>query len=314
MMKKEEFFYNSADKLTKIHGIRWIPEGEIKCVLQISHGMLEHMNRYNEFAASMAAKGILVAGNDHLGHGDSLLGEENRGFFSEEDGNKAVLEDMHTLYNMLKEQYKDIPYFLLGHSMGSFLARQYLTLYGGIDGAIIVGTGHQPYVLVGAGIMITRVLAFFKGWRYRSKFVDDLALGGNNKAFKPERTKADWLSRDEKIVDDYLSDKRIDFMFTLNAYYNMFKGMAYLYDKNNLEKIPRDLPVIFLSGEKDPVGGFGRDVLRLCDDFKRMGMKDVECRLYKDDRHEIINELDRKTVYEDIVNWIGRHIGNDFGI
>lgn len=310
-MKKEEFFYNSSDKITKIHGIKWIPEGEIKCVLQISHGMLEHIDRYDEFAVSLATKGILVAGNDHLGHGTSLLKEEDRGYFSEENGNKAVIEDMRTLSNMLKEQYGNIPYFLLGHSMGSFLVRQYLTLYSpGIDGAIIVGTGQKPYVLVKAGMVISGVLAFFKGWRYRSRFVDNLALGGNNKSFKPERTKADWLSRDEKIVDDYLNDKRIDFMFTLNAYYNMFKGMAYLYDKNNLEKIPKDLPVILLSGEKDPVGSFGRDVVKLYDDFKKMGIKDVECKLYKDDRHEIINELDRELVYEDIVSWIRRHTEN----
>lgn len=309
MVKKEEFYYDSADKKTKIHAIKWVPEVKIKAVLQITHGMLEHIDRYNEFANALAAKGILVAGNDHLGHGSSLLTENDRGFFSECEGNKVVIEDIHKLMELIKKQHGDVPYFLLGHSMGSFLIRQYITIYNqGIDGAIIVGTGHQPYALLKSGLLITKIIAAFKGWRYRSKFVNNLAIGNNNKHFEPSRTNVDWLSKDEIIVDAYKNDKRINFIFTLNSYYNMFKGMICLYDNNNLKKMPKELPIIFLSGEQDPVGNFGKDVVKLHNNFKNLGMKDVSFKLYKDDRHEIINELDRETVYRDIENWILQRI------
>nr|WP_300092398.1 alpha/beta hydrolase [Sedimentibacter sp.] len=309
MVKKEKFYYDSSDKLTKIHGLKWIPEGEIKGILQISHGMLEHMDRYHEFASYLAEKGILVAGNDHLGHGYSLHNEENRGYFCHDNGNEKVIEDMHSLNQILKNENKDVPCFFLGHSMGSFLLRQYITIYNGeLDGAIIMGTGKQPYALLKSGIIITRIIALFKGWRHRSTFVDKLAIGNNNRAFEPARTRADWLSKDENKVDEYIKDKKIDFVFTLNAYYNMFKGMEQLYIKKNLDSMDRDLPVIFLSGKKDPVGNFGKDVKKVYEEFKNLGMKNLDIKIYEDDRHEILNETDREMVYRDIENWIGCYL------
>lgn len=307
MVKKEEFYYDSSDKTTKIHGVKWIPDGEVKGILQISHGMLEHMDRYNEFAVYLASNVILVAGNDHLGHGYSLTNEENRGYFCQDNGNKTVIEDMHKLRKIIETEFKHKPYFFLGHSMGSFLLRQYITIYNeGLHGAIIMGTGNQPYALLKSGIIITRLIALFKGWRYRSSFVNKLAIGNNNKKFEPARTSVDWLSKDEKRVDDYIRDKRIDFVFTLNAFYNMFKGMESLYNKNNLHNMNKELPVIFLSGAKDPVGNFGKDVKKVYDDFKEMGMKNLDIKIYEDDRHEILNETDRDIVYRDIEKWILR--------
>lgn len=309
MVKKEEFYYDSSDKVTKIHGVKWIPDGEIKGILQISHGMLEHMDRYNEFAGYLAARGILVAGNDHLGHGYSLNNEEDRGYFCRDNGNKTVIEDMHKLNQILKNEYKDIPYFFLGHSMGSFLLRQYITIYNEkLQGAIIMGTGNQPYALLKSGIIITKLIALFKGWKYRSRFVDKLAIGNNNKKFEPARTSVDWLSRDENKVDEYKADKKIDFVFTLNAYYNMFKGMECLYKVSNLRNMDKELPVIFLSGAKDPVGNFGKDVKKVYEDFKAVGMKYLDIKIYDDDRHEILNEIDRETVYSDIEKWVLRRI------
>ncbi len=309
MANKVEFYYDSADLITKIHAIKWVPNGEIKCILQIAHGMLEYIDRYDEFANAMADLGIVVSGNDHLGHGSSLINEESRGFFSENNGNKAVIDDMNKLSSILKEQYPNVPYFILGHSMGSFLVRQYITIYNsGISGAIIVGTGHQPYALLKLGLIITKLIGTIKGWRYRSKFVNNLAIGNNNKKFQPSRTNVDWLSRDEKIVDEYIKDTRINFIFTLNSYYNMFKGMITLYDDNNLKKMFKDLPIILLSGDKDPVGNFGKDIAILYDKYKKLGFNDVTYKLYKEDRHEILNELDKDIVYKDIGNWILSHI------
>jgi alpha-beta hydrolase superfamily lysophospholipase len=307
MAIKEEFFYDSADGKTKIHAFIWRPEIEIKGLLQIAHGMLEHIDRYDNFASFMASKGILVAGNDHLGHGLSLLSQEDRGYFGQGDGNKTLIEDMRKLRDILKEEYQDLPFFLLGHSMGSFLVRQYISLYDDLEGALIVGTGHKPFIAVKSGLIMCKLMAAFKGWRYRSRFINKLTIGGNNKYFKPARTKSDWLTKDEKIVDAYIKDERIDFIFTLNAFYYMFKGMLYLYDKDYMDKIPRNLPMIFLSGDKDPVGNFGRDVRRLYD-LHKIKMTDVTCKLYKDDRHEILNESDKETIYRDILMWIRERI------
>ena len=303
-MTRNEFYYNSSDSRTKIHAIKWIPEGEIKAVLQISHGMLEHIERYEEFANYMAKNGILTVGNDHIGHGSSVLNEEYRGYFGEEDGNMVLIEDMHSLMNIIKSEYPDKPYFILGHSMGSFLTRQFITLYGNeIEGAVISGTGQQPLGLIKFGVFITRFIALFKGWSYRSKFVDFLSLGSNNNKFKPARTKFDWLTQDTDIVDNYISDFRINFIFTLNGFYNMFNGILRMNDAKKLVNIPKDLPIIFISGSKDPVGNFGKDVAKAFNMYKKLNLSNISMKLYKDDRHEILNELDREQVYEELLMW-----------
>lgn len=305
-MSTEEFCYSSSDGKTKIYAVKWIPEHEIKAVLQISHGMLEHIERYNEFAEYMAEHGILTVGNDHLGHGKSVADEDNRGYFGEPDGNHTLIEDMHSLMSIIKNENPDVPYFMLGHSMGSFLTRQFITLYGSeIDGAIISGTGQQSLKFIKFGIYITKLIASVKGWNYRSKFVDFLALGGNNNKFKPARTKFDWLTRDADIVDNYISDSRISFIFTLNGFYNMFKGMIIINEQESLKCIPKNLPMLFLSGDRDPVGNFGRGVAKAFDIYKELGMKNISMKLYREDRHEILNELDREQIYEDILMWIG---------
>ncbi len=304
-MSNSEFYYDSSDGKTKIHAVKWIPEHEIMAVLQISHGMLEHIERYDEFAAYMADHGILTAGNDHPGHGSSLENKESRGYFGEPDGNLVLIEDMHRLMNIMKKENPDVPYFMLGHSMGSFLTRQFITLYGDeIDGALILGTGQQDEKLIKLGMYISKLMASVKGWNYRSKFVNFLTLGGNNNRFKPARTKFDWLTRDEDIVDNYISDSRINFIFTLNGFYNMFKGMLIMNDPKSIEGIPKNLPLLFMSGDCDPVGNFGRDAAKAFDIYKKSGMKNISMRLYKGDRHEILNELDREQVYEDILMWI----------
>lgn len=306
MVLKEELYFKSNDNKTKIHGIKWVPSDQkIRIILHIAHGMLEHIDRYDDFANYLAQNGVLVVGNDHLGHGSSIISEEDRGFFAEENGNKIVLEDMHTLSNIIKAEYPNLPYFLLGHSMGSFLARQYIINYEKeLNGVIIVGTGFQPFILIKLGEIITRIISIFKGWRYRSRFINSLTIGKNNKKFEPGRTKVDWLSRDQEIVDNYINDKRIDFIFTLNAFYNMFKGMLHLYDNNNISKIQKDFPMILLSGEDDPVGNFGKDIVKLYNSYKKIGMVNVSYKLYENDRHEIINELDREIIYKDILNWM----------
>lgn len=308
MTKKEDLFYDSRDNRTKIHAICWIPESApIRGILQIAHGMMEYIDRYDDFARNLSEAGYVVAGNDHLGHGDSVSKEEDRGFFCDKGGDRILIEDMHELMNIMKKRYPSVPYFMLGHSMGSFLVRRYITIYGKeIQGAVIVGTGCQPYILVKTGELLTGLIASVKGWRYRSRFINNLAIGGYNRRFEPVKTPFDWLTRDERVVEAYRKDPRTDFIFTLNAYYHMFRGMSQLYRKKNLERMPKDLPVIFLSGDEDPVGDFGKGVLRAYESFRKSGMKNVSIKLYKGSRHEIINELDRETVYKDITEWMNQ--------
>lgn len=307
-MKKNEFRFPSSSGTVDIRSMEYVPEGKIIAVLQIAHGMVEFIDRYENFAAFLASKGILVVGNDHIGHGGSVKSEEDWGYFGE-NGNRILLDDMHELTRLTKEKYPNLPYFLLGHSMGSFYARQYLGEFGNeLDGAIIMGTGLEPLFVVKGGMFLCKLIALFKGWRYRSNFVNQVAFGSYGKKFEPLRTRADWLSKDEALVDWYINEPRCSFLFTLNAYYSMFEGIARLHDKKLLEKVPKDLPIFFVSGEDDPVGSFGKEVVYSVETLKEVGVKNIDMKLYPNDRHEILNETDKETVYVDLYEWLMKHI------
>ena len=310
-MKKMYFTYPSNDSLTEIHGICWVPEGEVKAVLQIAHGMVEFIDRYDEFARFLAEKGILVAGNDHLGHGASVRSEEYWGYFAKKDGNTVLLKDMNRLRKIVQKRYPHVPYFMLGHSMGSFLMRQYICVYGeGLAGTIIMGTGYQPAAMTAMGMQVCKVLAAVKGWHHRSALVDGMAFGSYNKKFgKP--TGKEWLSRNPENVQKYVKEKRCNFRFTLNGYYNLFYSIHALSNPEYLEGMPKELPVFFVAGEEDPVGQFGKGVEMVFEQFIDLGMEDVECKLYAEDRHEILNELDREDVYQDIYEWISRVLAEE---
>lgn len=309
MARTEHFYFASHAPGRQIHGVRWLPEGQPRAVLQITHGMVEYIERYQDFAQWLNERGFLVTGHDHLGHGNSIRTKADYGYFADEDANGTVLADVHRLTQLTKESYPGLPYFLLGHSMGSFYARQYLCQYGEeLDGAIIMGTGCQPRMLVRAGKLLTTLVAAVKGWHHRSKLVTTVAFGGYNKRFEPVRTPKDWLTRDEAIVDAYIADERSSFIFTLNAYHAMFSGIDRLYDKNLLDRMPKDLPVFFVAGEEDPVGDFGKGVRRAAQMCRDAGVKKVDLKLYPKDRHEILNELDRQQVYKDLLCWMEEHM------
>ena len=309
MIKTEHFTYPSADGKTTIHAMRWIPEGEITAILQIVHGMLEFIERYDDFATWLAERGFLVVGNDHLGHGDSLTCEEERGYFADKVPDRTVLMDMRELHRMTEREYPDLPYFMLGHSMGSFLAQYYLCCYGKrLDGAIISGTGYHSKPEAGFGMSLCKGIARRKGWHYRSSFVNKLVMGSMNKRFEPARTPCDWLSRDQAVVDAYIADYRTRFVFTLNAFYGMFHTLSVIADDKELGKIPVTLPVLFISGELDPVGNFGAGVKKTLAKYASVGIRDVQCRIYPNDRHEILNELDKEDVYKDVERWMREKI------
>lgn len=306
MVQKEDFYFGSRDGEHTIHAIRWIPEAERPvCILQVIHGMTEHIDRYDEFARYLAGKGILVVGDDHLGHGKSVNPGETFGYFCKEDAATVLVRDEHRLKKIMQEQYQGIPYIILGHSMGSFIARNYLIRYGsGIDGAIIMGTGMQSK----PGLAVVRVLAgiqtLFCGPKHVSKLIDRLAFGSSNKRIESPKTSSDWLCTNVESVERYLQDPLCGFVFTANGFQTLMKLIWNLHDEEKLRKMPRQLPVLFVSGEEDSVGDYGRAVKAVYDSFVRLGMEHVQMKLYPGDRHEILNELDRENVYGDIYRWI----------
>lgn len=303
-MEKKEFYFLSNDSATRIHAIEWVPEGKPKAVLQILHGMVEYIDRYSEFAGYLADKGYYVVGHDHLGHGQSVQSKEFYGYFHETKGNEYVIGDIHILRQMTEKKYPGVPYFILGHSMGSFLLRQYLTMKGeGLAGAVIMGTGHQPLAVLSAGQKVCKTIAKMKGWKTRSQFVNNLSFGSFNKKFEPAETPKDWITSDKEKRLEYVNDPLTSFTFTVNGYYFMFEGMKTLEQKGNVDKIPKNLPIFFVAGQDDPVGDFGKGVTRVYKKFKDIGIEDVEMKLYPGDRHEILNETDREQVYQDLYQW-----------
>ena len=309
---RDEFYFPSKDGNTEIHTIEWKPEGEVRAVLQICHGMVEYIKRYDEFAQFLCEKGFYVVGNDHLGHGKSVQSKSEYGFFEKKYGNACVLGDIHTLRQRTVKKYPEMPYFMLGHSMGSSLLRQYIQMYGnGLSGVVLMGvvTDHRRSSLLFVK-QLCRLMAAVRGWHYRSRMVDELVTGSCNKKFKPSVTRADWITSDKEHLDAYVTDPLCSFMFTVNAYYSMMAGMLGMQKKENISMIPKSLPVLFVSGAEDPVGNFGKGVRKVCEIYKSAGLRDVSLKLYEGDRHEILNETNREQVYQELYEWFEEKLSN----
>lgn len=307
MTEKEEFYFGSRDGEHKLHAIKWIPETEKPiCILQIVHGMTEHIGRYDSFARFMAAKGILVVGDDHLGHGLSVKEGEIRGYFCKEDAATVLVRDEHRLKKMMQEQYPGVPYIILGHSMGSFILRNYMLRYGsGIDGAIIAGTGMPPRRQTFFAWMLAVVLGIIAGPKHVCRGLDKIAFGAYNRGLQagPEDS-GDWLSVNPENVKAYRQDSMCHFVFTANGFQALMKLILNLYDTEKLKQMPKNLPVFFASGQEDPVGNYGRAVEQVFHSFEELGMEQMQLKLYPGDRHEILNEADREDIYGDIYRFI----------
>lgn len=302
-MKKEEMTIPSTDEKTELHVITWAPDEEPKAVVQLVHGMAEYMERYDEFARYLTTRGYAVIGHDHLGHGKSVTDPSKLGFFAEENGDKIVILDMYGVTQLAGRLWPDKPVFILGHSMGSFLVRRYITRYSDdIAGAVVMGTGDQPAAASAFGLAIANSKKKRHGNMYISSTLDKMALGNNNKPFRPNRTPVDWLSVNEENVDRYMADELCGFSFTVSAYADFFKVLQDLAHNADVEKLSHGLPVLITSGELDPVGG-EKACKAVLAKYKGLGMEDVTLKLYPGDRHEILNENDREQVYEDLGDW-----------
>lgn len=299
----------SSDGKTPIRFRVCVPDGEIRGIVQIAHGIAEHVERYDAFAAFLADHGFLVAANDHLGHGKSISNNDSLGFFAEQHGWMHAVKDMRQLYERMHAEYPALPYFLFGHSMGSFLTRTYLIDYpDGLTGAVICGTGQQAGALVKSGLLLGKIEALLHGPKYRSPLLDQLAFGAYNKGFAPPRTRYDWLTRDNALVDAYIADPRCGFMPTASLFSDMMGGISYISKPANLARMNKTLPVFFISGDKDPVGENGKGVKKAFALFQKAGMRDATLKLYPNCRHEILNEIGKETVMEDVLNWLDSKI------
>ena len=305
MTNQKDFTFLSSDGKTMLHGILWEPEKEPIAVLQIVHGVAEYIGRYDHFARFLNEQGIAVAGHDHLGHGLSVTENGTPVYFGDGNTWQTVVDDVYLLHTKLKKDYPDIPHLLMGHSMGSFVARTYLIRYPGtVKAAIIMGTGWQQGLTITAGLAIANVIAR-KGADQTSDTITKLAFGPYLKPFKPVRTPLDWLSADTDNVDAYIADPLCGAPTTVGLFREMLKGFRFNQKFGNLDKMDRRTPILLISGEKDPVGALGAGVRQTYAEFKRSGIGDCTMKLYPGLRHEILNEKAmQQTVYEDIWNWM----------
>lgn len=300
-----ENHYPSSDGRTEIYFTAWIPEGEVRAVLQIVHGMQEYIERYEEFAEVMAGQGFVVVGHDHLGHGRSMRNSQDLGYFAKKRSAEILIRDTAYLMHITKEDWPDRPYVLLGHSMGSFLVRRMMMEYpNAADLVIVMGTGWQKPLLLKSGHMLAAVLTVLRGGRYRSRFVHQLGAGGYGKKIEGARTDCDWLSRDEAVVDAYRADPFSYYVFPVGGYLALTDMISWVQDKQHRNRGRADLPVLLISGAEDPVGDNGQGVRRTAEFLRRSGFERVQVKLYEGARHEILNELDRREVYADIAQWI----------
>ena len=311
-MVTKNFTFLSNDGKTAVHAVKWTPDtGEYNAILQITHGMVEFIERYIPFAEFLTTKGYMVVGHDHIGHGQSVASQDDWGYFCEGSPSDVLVEDMHKLRTMIQEENPDVPYFMLGHSMGSFMLRKYLAVHNEkLRGAIIMGTGFIPENMTKLALTLTSVIAKLRGERHRSKLIQSLAFGADYKCFDMtgEKPEDSWLTKDVDIVNTYYNEPRCTYMFTVNGYKGLFEAVNYSCNPENAAKIPKKLPLFIVSGEQDPVGGLGKGVKDVYDMYKTANMLDLTYKLYENDRHEILNEIDKHVVFEDLLAWMNVRI------
>lgn len=282
------------------------PQGKPKAIVQVAHGMAEYYARYYPLAEALAAAGCVAAGYDHLGHGPDTP-RDGLGYFADSDGWQKVVDDMRTAHDLLRARYPGCPFILLGHSMGSFLAREYLLQYGeGLDALVISGTGWMPAALVNTLVFLASAICAFGGKKKPSALLHRLSFDANNKSFRPNRTGFDWGSSDNEQVDLYVNDPLCGFMFTAGGMRDLGRGLQQLGRLDRLSGIRnKDLPILFISGEKDPVGGrMAEGPKTVAAQYKRAGLRNITMQLYPEGRHEMFNEVNREEVRANLIRWI----------
>ena len=311
-MQTTTISYPSHDNASTIRALVWEPDDAARpdfsprAVVQIVHGMSEHVERYAPFAEFLVGRGFVVCANDHAGHGKTA-GEHDLGHMPLANGADVLVEDVHALRKKVCERYPHARHAMFGHSMGSFVTRVYLTRHAdGLSAAILCGTGQQPRIQTVAGRVITRLIAQIRGERHVSRFVDSLGAGAYGRAIKDARTDVDWISSDPDVVDEYIADPLCGQPFTVGAYATLASLVADATDARLARRVPKDLPLLFVAGAEDPVGDCGRGVARAVDEYRNAGVRLVEMGIYPGARHEILNEPCHEAVWHDVEEFLAR--------
>lgn len=305
-MNIQERFVTVLDG-SEIYLRKWLPESELRGIVQIAHGMTEHAGVYTECIAALLKAGYGVYAHDHRGHGKTVKNEEDYGHFEPNVGWSQAVADIIFVSGLIRSEHT-CPLFLLGHSMGSFLSRRAVQLRGELyDGFLISGTGGNPGFLGVIGHKVATVEMKLRGAKTKSPMLNFLSFGNFNSNFKPNRTKFDWLSSDTNQVDRYIEDPLCGFICSTSFYRELFNGVLEVNRLEEYEKTPKDLPIHIFSGDRDPVGDMGKGVKEVYDMYKRCGVKDVTLRLYENGRHEMFHEVNRDEVFEDLISWLNEH-------
>ena len=304
---RTDFYYDSKGA-GRIHGCRWTPDKPAVAVVQIVHGIAEFVERYDDFAQYLNSLGYLVVAEDHMGHGKSINGDGIQGYYH--GGWFTAVEDTYELLQRTRKEFPQVPYVLFGHSMGSFMTRTILSKHpdSGISAAVICGTGWQPRAVLNTGIGVCELVCKTQGERNPNKTLEKLVFSNYNKRVEHPRTPYDWLTRDAGIVDEYIANPLCGFTLTAGFMRDLLKGIRFVQEPVTLSAMKKDLPVLFIAGGDDPVGSYGKGVLNTADHFRKTGMQDVTCKLYPLGRHEILNEINRSEVYQDVASWLTKKI------
>jgi len=290
---------------------RWLPgpATPLRGVVMIAHGMAEHSLRYDDFARALAGRGLAVYAPDHRGHGHTAESRDDLGYFADSDGWNRVVGDLEELSERIRFDHPGVPLFLFGHSMGSFLARDFMVRHGKrLRGAILSGTAAHPGIAGKMGRLAARAQARLQGARSLSPLLDKLSFGNYARAFAPARTAFDWLSRDPEQVDLYVRDPLCGFVCRAGFFADMLSGVIRVNRADHFAAVPKDLPLLMISGSRDPVGDFGRGVRRVHDAYRKAGVTDLTLALYDQGRHEMLNETNREQVVADVIQWIEDHV------
>ena len=305
MIKKESIYYESRSGKNKIHAVKWAPVGKIKAILIIAHGMSEHIERYDDFASYLAERGILVAGCDYLGHGKTVVGQEKHGYICAHDPATVIVRDVHRLKKIIEVDNPGIPQIVMGHSMGSFVIRNYLCRYGsGVDAAILMGTGMPPKAIILISRILANIQARFIGGEKPAHFLDKMAFGGYNKKIADASSRFSWLSVNSENVEKYEADSLCGFMFSINGFQMIAELLYRLSKPKNVALIPSNLPILLVSGSEDPVGDYVVGLHRVKKSLEKAGVSDITLTLYPWGRHEILHEEEKMEVYSDIIYWL----------
>ncbi len=297
-------FFTAKDG-TDIQYYKWTPTTtNIKGVVQIAHGIGEHAGRYDHFAEMLQEEGFVVFANDHRAHGHSVKSRNLLGVYDGDDYFNDAVKDMRKLTKIIKKQYPSKKIILFGHSMGSLLSRQYVTKYGkDLHALILSGTASFMRGLGSIGLMGTKIIRTFSGRKKSNAVLKNLFFSEFNKKFKPNRTQVDWISRDRHQVDIFESDPLRIENFSLSVIEDVIKGSKKINNYETFKNTPNDVPVYLFSGDQDPVGEMGKGVIKVAKKFKKAG-NDVTLKLYKGGRHEMLNEINKEEVEQDLLNWL----------